>query len=756
MRADAPLVRLVAIGLLAGSSALSSASAGGLIVVPLLILVVAFPPREATATSLGAIALTALAGSIAYALRGEVHRGMRPSSAFPPWSGPSRARRSSSVSRGLAAPGLRGPARRRRRLAAALVSTTTVLIAVALGLAAGVLAGMFGVGGGILFVPALVALGLTQVEAAATSLLAVVPTVAAALVRHQSFGTVRWRAALTVGVASVIGVEIGVRIATSLPEDVLRVLFALLLLGVAAQLAWGVLGQRRGYPGGREARPPRRHRCPRLRPPGRGRGREPGSTGHPLERFRCQRHGPGAVGRRRRRGGGAAGRVGSGRRVRVPRRRERRVRAVRIGERRGAVGHLGQCAGDCRRPRGLALRGRDHGGVRRRAGDGGGRGRERFADVASSSVNGLVVLGQPISATPGSQIPLVDWGVLDVLGQTTESTDAAPRRSRAVVTGLRVRVNLDHGGVPAGSEIVIAGAEAVAQATPAPAPEPAPRPVAPLPRDRADGRPAVARPSPPQEPGRSLPGVPDDLVRDVPEGVLPRESGGGYVFPVYGPVSFGDSFAGPRSALVGGWHHGEDLFAPLGTPLLAVADGTVFSVGWNDLGGWRLWLRDRRGNQFYYAHLSAYSPLAGQRPRGAGRRRARLHGAFRRRGAFPAASPLRDPSGLTAAPRLRRRDRSVPVSARLAAGRGHLLRRRSRLHTCPWHARRRGASRGRDAARGLRHLACQWARARRAGTSARRPRRRRGDARGPRTLTSERGRGPACRGSATHNPPGAI
>jgi uncharacterized protein len=128
------------------------------------------------------------------------------------------------------------------------VSTTTVLIALALGLAAGVLAGMFGVGGGILFVPALVALGLTQVEAAATSLLAVVPTVGAALLRHQGFGTVRWRSALTIGVASILGVEIGVRIATSLPEDVLQVLFALLLLGVAAQLAWGVLGQRRGYP----------------------------------------------------------------------------------------------------------------------------------------------------------------------------------------------------------------------------------------------------------------------------------------------------------------------------------------------------------------------------------------------------------------------------------------------------------------------------------------------------------------------------
>ena len=44
--------------------------------------------------------------------------------------------------------------------------------------------------------------------------------------------------------------------------------------------------------------------------------------------------------------------------------------------------------------------------------------------------------------------------------------------------------------------------------------------------------------------------------------------------------------------------------------MLAVAKGVVFSVGWNTLGGNRLWLEDRQGNQFYYAHLSAYSPLA--------------------------------------------------------------------------------------------------------------------------------------------------
>ena len=69
-------------------------------------------------------------------------------------------------------------------------------------------------------------------------------------------------------------------------------------------------------------------------------------------------------------------------------------------------------------------------------------------------------------------------------------------------------------------------------------------------------------------------------------------SAGGYVFPVYGPASFGDTFGAPRADVSGGWHHGEDIFSPLGTPLLAVADGTLFSVGWNDIGGWRLWLRD--------------------------------------------------------------------------------------------------------------------------------------------------------------------
>jgi uncharacterized membrane protein YfcA len=118
------------------------------------------------------------------------------------------------------------------------MSATTVIGAVLLGFAAGVLAGFFGVGGGILFVPTLVGLGLSQLDAEATSLLAILPTVAAGTWRQRRYGNVRLRSALVLGLASIGGVAVGVQIATSLPEDTLRRLFALLLLGVAAQLAW--------------------------------------------------------------------------------------------------------------------------------------------------------------------------------------------------------------------------------------------------------------------------------------------------------------------------------------------------------------------------------------------------------------------------------------------------------------------------------------------------------------------------------------
>ncbi|MGZ4336764.1 MAG: sulfite exporter TauE/SafE family protein [Gaiellaceae bacterium] len=114
----------------------------------------------------------------------------------------------------------------------------TYVFAVALGLVAGVLAGMFGVGGGLLFVPTLVVLGLSQHETIGTSLLAIVPTVIVGTWRQSSYGNVRWRAAAILGVAAAITAQGGVALAEALPATTLRRLFAGLLVLVAAQIAW--------------------------------------------------------------------------------------------------------------------------------------------------------------------------------------------------------------------------------------------------------------------------------------------------------------------------------------------------------------------------------------------------------------------------------------------------------------------------------------------------------------------------------------
>jgi len=114
----------------------------------------------------------------------------------------------------------------------------TYAVAVLLGVAAGVLAGLFGVGGGILFVPTLTWLGLTQLHAEATSLLAIIPTVLVGVWQQQRYGNVRWRSALVLGLASVGAAVAGVQVAESLPEHVLRKLFAALLVVTAVQIAW--------------------------------------------------------------------------------------------------------------------------------------------------------------------------------------------------------------------------------------------------------------------------------------------------------------------------------------------------------------------------------------------------------------------------------------------------------------------------------------------------------------------------------------
>jgi murein DD-endopeptidase MepM/ murein hydrolase activator NlpD len=219
-------------------------------------------------------------------------------------------------------------------------------------------------------------------------------------------------------------------------------------------------------------------------------------------------------------------------------------------------------------------------------------GKGATGDFKGSGVTDLVALGQSVAS---GTIALADWGSLTASAAAPAPTE---RGWRGSITALSIRLTADHGGLPAGTQILVGYAEVAVEAPELP-------PVSP-----AAGKPAnkgkKAGKLKPPEPKRSA--IPKPIVRGTPLGVTPKLTAGGYVFPVYGPSSFTNDWGSPRADT--GWHHGNDIFAPLGAPILAVAKGTVFSVGWNDVGGYRLWLRDRQGNQFYYAHLSAYTRLA--------------------------------------------------------------------------------------------------------------------------------------------------
>ena len=118
----------------------------------------------------------------------------------------------------------------------------TLLFAVLLGFAAGAFSGMFGVGGGILFVPTLsLVIGLSHLEAQATSLVAIIPVAAVGAWRQNRYGNVHWRPAIWIGLASAVGVAGGVVLADALSDATLRRMFAGLLIVVAARLAWSAV-----------------------------------------------------------------------------------------------------------------------------------------------------------------------------------------------------------------------------------------------------------------------------------------------------------------------------------------------------------------------------------------------------------------------------------------------------------------------------------------------------------------------------------
>ena len=237
-------------------------------------------------------------------------------------------------------------------------------------------------------------------------------------------------------------------------------------------------------------------------------------------------------------------------------------------------------------------------------------------NLLGTAVTNLVAEGQPVSS---GRVALGDWGTLTIGSQSVDtSAPAGTRAYRTFVTELDIQLTADHGGLPAGSNIQVGYVDVAVHTAPPAPPAPtttttttttttvtAPPPTETAPAETTPSPPDVRSGDSPRDRVKRTGGAP---TRPVPLNVHPQLTAGHYVFPVYGPVSYGDTFGAARADV--SYHHGDDIFGQLGQPLLAVADGTLFSVGWNKIGGNRLWLLDSQGNQFYYAHLSAFSTAA--------------------------------------------------------------------------------------------------------------------------------------------------
>jgi murein DD-endopeptidase MepM/ murein hydrolase activator NlpD len=216
-----------------------------------------------------------------------------------------------------------------------------------------------------------------------------------------------------------------------------------------------------------------------------------------------------------------------------------------------------------------------------------------------SAVTNLVFGGQPVGAA--TKLALGSWGQLTIGNQGVDrSAPAGADGYRGFVTELDIHLTADHGGLPANSEIQVGYAEAAAQTAP-PAPTTETTTTVETVPTTAD-EPSVGD-APRLRPNRGV-----KKKSKEPLKLQPKLTAGRYVFPVYGATSYIDTFGAARADVT--YHHGDDIFGRLGQPLVAVSDGTVFSVGWNKVGGNRLWILDGQGNQFYYAHLSAFSTAA--------------------------------------------------------------------------------------------------------------------------------------------------
>lgn len=117
------------------------------------------------------------------------------------------------------------------------MSLETILMLIAIGISAGILSGLIGIGGGIVMVPLLLLLGFSQQQAQGTSLAALLPPVTLlAVINYHKEGYIDWRYALTISLFFVIGGFIGSKIAVNLDQKILKKVFGVILLIVAGKM----------------------------------------------------------------------------------------------------------------------------------------------------------------------------------------------------------------------------------------------------------------------------------------------------------------------------------------------------------------------------------------------------------------------------------------------------------------------------------------------------------------------------------------
>jgi len=255
------VLALLLVGVLGGTLSGAFGVGGGTIMVPLLIWLLGFDQRRAAATSLAAIVPAAVSGSISYTIAGETDLL---AALLVAVGGIGGSLVGTKLLRALPLGWLRWlfigllvlvavrmffevPARG-TDLA---LTPWTIAGLVVLGLVMGVAAGMFGIGGGVLAVPVLVAFfGAGDLIAKGTSLIAMIPTATAGTIANSRAGLVRLGDGLIVGASAVAASFAGVALAFVLPPRLSAVLFGILMLAVAIELA------QRAIRAGRDTRGP--------------------------------------------------------------------------------------------------------------------------------------------------------------------------------------------------------------------------------------------------------------------------------------------------------------------------------------------------------------------------------------------------------------------------------------------------------------------------------------------------------------------